>query len=43
VCRTTHKAIKIHGGNGYSREYPVERNYCDARITEGSPWLQTQG
>jgi len=26
--------IQIHGGNGYSREYPVERNYRDARITE---------
>jgi alkylation response protein AidB-like acyl-CoA dehydrogenase len=23
-------AIGIHGGNGYSREYPVERNYRDA-------------
>ncbi len=34
ATRITHKAIQIHGGNGYSREYPVERNYRDARITE---------
>jgi len=32
--RVAHKAIQIYGGNGYSREYPVERNYRDARITE---------
>jgi butyryl-CoA dehydrogenase len=32
--RVTHKAIQVHGGYGYSREYPVERNYRDARITE---------
>src|SRR6202022_4686180 len=24
ATRVTHKAIQIHGGNGYSREYPVE-------------------
>src|SRR5712675_3053908 len=32
--RVAHKAMQIHGGNGYSREYPVERMYRDARITE---------
>jgi butyryl-CoA dehydrogenase len=34
ATRVTHKAIQVHGGNGYSREYPVERMYRDARITE---------
>ncbi len=32
--RVTHKAIQIHGGYGYVTEYPVERHYRDARITE---------
>jgi alkylation response protein AidB-like acyl-CoA dehydrogenase len=27
------EAIQIHGGNGYSKEFPVERYFRDARIT----------
>jgi butyryl-CoA dehydrogenase len=34
ATRVTHKAIQVHGGYGYSTEFPVERNYRDARITE---------
>jgi len=30
----TNKAIQIFGGNGYSREYPVERYLRDAKLTE---------
>jgi len=40
VCRD---AIQIHGGYGYSREYPVERMYRDARlmtIGEGTSEVQ---
>jgi alkylation response protein AidB-like acyl-CoA dehydrogenase len=28
------KAIQIHGGYGYLHDYPVERHYRDARITQ---------
>jgi butyryl-CoA dehydrogenase len=28
------KAIQILGGNGYTKEYPVERHFRDAKITE---------
>lgn len=30
----TTKAIQIHGGYGYTKEYPVERHFRDAKITE---------
>jgi len=28
------KAIQVHGGYGYLKDYPVERHYRDARITQ---------
>jgi alkylation response protein AidB-like acyl-CoA dehydrogenase len=41
--RVCYNAIQIHGGYGYSREYPVERMYRDARlmtIGEGTSEVQ---
>lgn len=41
--RVARNAIQIHGGYGYSREYPVERIYRDARlmtIGEGTSEIQ---
>ena len=32
--RVTTKALQIHGGYGYTKEYNVERYFRDARITE---------
>ncbi|CAN5808700.1 acyl-CoA dehydrogenase [soil metagenome] len=34
ATRVAHKAIQIFGGYGYSTEFPPERHYRDARITE---------
>ena len=33
-ARVTHKALQIHGGYGYVKEYNAERHVRDARITE---------
>ncbi len=30
----THAAVQLHGGMGYSKEFPVERFFRDAKITE---------
>ncbi|MBI3506833.1 MAG: acyl-CoA dehydrogenase family protein [Proteobacteria bacterium] len=32
--KIAYDALQIHGGNGYVREFPVERYFRDARITE---------
>jgi len=34
ATRVAHKALQIFGGYGYSTEFPAERHYRDARITE---------
>lgn len=39
----SNKAIQVHGGYGYTKEYVVERNFRDARITtiyEGTSEIQ---
>ena len=30
----TTKAVQLHGGYGYTKDYPVERMMRDAKITE---------
>ena len=38
-------AVQIHGGNGFSLEYPISRVLCDARILnifEGAAEIQAQ-
>jgi alkylation response protein AidB-like acyl-CoA dehydrogenase len=34
AMRATSKAIQIHGGYGYTRDFPVERYFRDAKLTE---------
>lgn len=41
--RIADKAVQIHGGMGYMKDYPIERYYRDARITkiyEGTSEIQ---
>ena len=41
--QVTDDALQIHGGNGYMKDYPIERLYRDARITniyEGTSQIQ---
>ena len=41
----TNEAVQIHGGYGYTTEYPVERLYRDARVTtiyEGTTEIQKE-
>ena len=30
----TTKGVQLHGGYGYTRDYPIERMFRDAKITE---------
>jgi butyryl-CoA dehydrogenase len=32
--RATIKAVQVHGGYGYTKDYPVERMMRDAKICE---------
>ncbi|MCK9363167.1 MAG: acyl-CoA dehydrogenase family protein [Syntrophales bacterium] len=34
AMRVANKAVQIHGGYGYSKEYAVERYFRDAKVTE---------
>ncbi|MEH2613012.1 acyl-CoA dehydrogenase family protein [Bradyrhizobium sp. AZCC 1693] len=43
VGRVTDRSLLIHGGIGYTRKYPIERLYRDARLNwleEGPPTIQ---
>ncbi len=43
ACEVTRHAMAIHGGNGVTREFPVEELYRMAPIltvTEGTPEMQ---
>ena len=34
AMKITTKAVQVHGGYGYTKDYPVERMMRDAKITE---------
>jgi alkylation response protein AidB-like acyl-CoA dehydrogenase len=43
ASRVTHDAVLLMGGNGYTKDYPVERYHRDAiagEIVEGAPGIQ---
>lgn len=43
ACEICDMAIQIHGGNGYTRDFPLERFYRDVRVTkiyEGTSEIQ---
>ncbi len=43
AIRVVHNGLQIHGGYGYTKDYPIERLYRDARITtiyEGTSEVQ---
>ena len=43
AMRVTTDAIQVHGGYGYMKDYPVERFFRDAKITqiyEGTSQIQ---
>ena len=32
--RVCNRAVQVHGGYGYTREFPVERHLRDVRVTQ---------
>jgi long-chain-acyl-CoA dehydrogenase len=32
VCPVADRAVRLHGGYGYMREYPVARAFLDSRV-----------
>jgi hypothetical protein len=43
ACRVTDEAVQIHGGYGFTKEYPVEKFYRDVKlctIGEGTSEIQ---
>jgi alkylation response protein AidB-like acyl-CoA dehydrogenase len=43
ACKICDIALQVHGGYGYTRDFPVERAYRDVRVTriyEGTSEIQ---